>query len=379
MKIAIFDYIVSDNIPIGGCHRTLLKHLAEEHDFTVYASEFDNPDPERIRFVRVPSVKKPLFIFFITYLISSLFLRKKVRVENELIAGAENYCFFPELAYVHFCHRAFLMLQGALLIRSGARGWFRWLDHAMRAQLERTVYRRARLIVTPSAGLKKELIRTYPDLRGKIRVIPNPIDAERMADLPGFDRKATRLGAGFSEQDLVISFAALGHFERKGLPLVLEALRDLNKPRLKLLVIGGDPELVAHYERRAVSLGIKESVCFVGAQKDIRPFLLSSDAFVFPSSYETFSLVVHEAAAAGLPIISSDIYGVQDWLKNGVNGIAVERTVGSLMDAMERLCSMAETDRIAMGCMAQQSVKRFSIEAFVENWRKLYLELEKSQ
>lgn len=379
MKIAIFDYIVSDNIPIGGCHRKMLQHLADEFEFSVYARECDNPNPEKIRVVRIPAIRKPLALFFISFLISAQFFKRKAVQECDIIQGSENYCLFPQIAYVHFCHRAFLKLQGPSLLRGGLLGVGRFLDHFLRALLEKRVYARARFIVVPSGGLLAELVSTYPELDGKVRVIPNPIDVDRMNRPASFDSRAFRSSLGFSEEDTVFSFAALGHFERKGLPLLLEAMRSVDISGIKLLVIGGNAELLAKYQSNTTAMGLGKRVVFTGTQKDIRPFLWMSDAFVFPSSYETFSLVAHEAAAGGLPVICTDIYGVQDWLQDEVNGLAIDRSVGGLVQGLHRFCKMPESDRLVMGRRACDSVKRYSLGTFVENWRDLYLELENAR
>ena len=67
MRIAIFDYKITRNNPIGSCHLAMLRALAAEHEFTVFAVEFDNPCPEKIRFIRVPSPTRPLALLFVVY------------------------------------------------------------------------------------------------------------------------------------------------------------------------------------------------------------------------------------------------------------------------------------------------------------------------
>ena len=47
MRVAVFDYKTVPNNPTGGCHRRMLSGLCHEHEFTVFATEFDNPCPER--------------------------------------------------------------------------------------------------------------------------------------------------------------------------------------------------------------------------------------------------------------------------------------------------------------------------------------------
>ena len=90
------------------------------------------------------------------------------------------------------------------------------------------------------------------------------------------------------DQDLVGLFVALGQFERKGLPLLMQALATAGMERVKLIVVGGEADLLARYREQAEKLGIGDRVRFVGMQSDVRPFLWSSDVFVFPSLYETF-------------------------------------------------------------------------------------------
>lgn len=58
----------------------------------------------------------------------------------------------------------------------------------------------------------------------------------------------------------------------------------------------------------------------VGRQSDIRPYLLASDTMVFPSYREGFGMVLIEASAMGIPVISSDIIGCNEIIMNGING-----------------------------------------------------------
>ena len=119
-----------------------------------------------------------------------------------------------------------------------------------------------------------------------------------------FDRAGVRARMGFTDEDTVFVFVALGQFERKGLPLLLEALSRLPSSRANLIVVGGEPDLIASYRPEVARLGLDRNVVFAGMQSDVRPFFWASDAFAFPSAYETFSLVSYEAAAAGLPVIA---------------------------------------------------------------------------
>ena len=131
----------------------------------------------------------------------------------------------------------------------GLRGWFRWLDHQLHAWMEGFTYPRAKQVLVPSRGLARELKAEFPFIENRLTVLPNPISLQRLEMPAGFDRQAFRRGLGMEDEDLVGLFVALGQFERKGLPLLLQALPGTG--RVKLIVVGGEPDLIARYEQEA--------------------------------------------------------------------------------------------------------------------------------
>ncbi|WP_147401971.1 glycosyltransferase family 4 protein, partial [Brockia lithotrophica] len=290
----------------------------------------------------------------------------------DLVQIVESNLFFGDVSYAHFCHRAYLRDHWKKAGAKGLRGWLRWLDHRLHALVEPWTYRRVKRIVVPSQGLKRELEETYPFARGKITVIYNPVDVERMASPPNFDREAFRLQYGAQKEDLVLVFVALGQFERKGLHIVLEALRHLSAPHVKLWVVGGEADLVKVWAKRVERLGLKGQVFFLGMQKEVRPFLWGADVFVFPSAYEVFSLVSHEAAATGLPLIVTPLYGVEEFMRDGETGFVVPRTAEGVQNAIERFLALPAEERARMGLVAKKYVQRFDLENFIKNWRDFY-------
>lgn len=375
MHIAIFDYKVIPNDPIGSCHRRLIQGLCHEHEFTVFAVEFDNPCPERVCFVRVPVPTWPLALLFVAYHLVAplvyLLYRLRTGVQFDLVQMVESNLTFGDVAYVHFCHRAYLRNHWREAGAKGLRGFLRYLDHWFRAIAEPWVYRRVRRIAVPSRGLKRELEAIYPFTRGKITVIPNPIDLERMQPPPDFDREAFRRVQGIEAEELVLVFVALGHFERKGLPLILEALRQLD-PRVKLWVVGGKGDLVRAWQGKARDMGLAGRVRFFGMQKDVHPFLWGADVFVLPSLYEAFPLVSLEAAAAGLPLVVTPLYGVEEFMRDGETGFVVERSVSGVADAIRCLLAQTPEERRHLGQVAKLAVASYGPEIFVRRWRRFY-------
>jgi glycosyltransferase involved in cell wall biosynthesis len=378
MRIAVFDYRVLRSNPVGSCHRALLEALCHDHEFTVFATRFDNPCPGRINWVRVPVPSRPQALLFVTYhLVAPLTYLLQLawrRKSYDLVQLVESNLAFGDLSYVHFCHGGFLRRETAR--RTTVRGWLRWLDHRLHAMAEPWVFARIRRIVVPSQGLARELLEEYPRTAAKVDVIPNAVDLDRMRPAEGFDRRTVRSKLGIHDTDIGIVFAALGHFERKGLPLLLEGLRQLDDARFKLVVIGGQPSLVKAYQAAAGKLGVGSQVAFVGMQDDVRPFLWAGDIFALPSAYEVFPLAALEAGAAGLPLLATELDGLRDLLVDGETGYVVDRTGASIAAGLRRFGGLPDGRRQLMGTAVRSAAQRYGLEHFIAGWTKLYAGLE---
>jgi glycosyltransferase involved in cell wall biosynthesis len=254
-----------------------------------------------------------------------------------------------------------------------------WASHTVRSVIERRLVRRARVIVVPSAGLGRDFARIYPGVEDKITVIPNTVDVSHFREPTGFDRRELRRRMETDADHVAFVFVALGHFERKGLPTLLEALAgdDPALERARLWVVGGEAGLVAAYRERTQRLGIADKVSFAGRTDDVRPFLWSADAFVLPSHYEAFSAALLEAAAAGMPAITTRISGSEEVLRDGVNGFEVELSAEGIATGLRRFLELDADEREAMRDAARASVAPLGPERFISDWRALYASLER--
>ncbi len=233
-------------------------------------------------------------------------------------------------------------------------------------------FRLAKHIVVPSRGLQRELRTDFPFSHAKIEVIANPIPVHQLECPASFNRDSFRTKLALHPSDVVCVFCALGHFERKGLPLLIEALRSPTLNSIKLIVVGGEPDLLKAYSVRATQSHVDSKIRFVGFQQDARPYLWSADAFVLPSAYETFSLAAYEAAAAGLPVIAPALNGICDLLIDGETGFVIDPSTPSITSALERLLKTPPDERIRIGACAQKAASSYSVERFTEGWRSLY-------
>ncbi len=381
MKIAIFDHLVDESNAIGKCHLKLLSSLADEHEFTVFAINFDNPRPDHIRFVKVPGLRYPLLGLMVSFHIIAPFIlwwHRSIKGEQfDLVQGIGGNFIGADLAYGHFCHRVYLREHKDARPKTFVRRMYYWIYDSIVSMLEPAVYKRANYIVTPSQGLARELQRHFKGASPeKIQVIANPVDVERMAKADDFDPRPLRKSLGMSADDFVMIFVGAGHFERKGLLILLQAMQLVDKPEVKLIVVGGRQYMVDDYSAISEKMGLKDKVHFVGYQNDIRPYLQVSDIFAFPSAYEVFPLVSLEAAAAGLPLLSPKLNGVEEFLKDGVNGWEVERTPEAFAKGIQHALDNREELK-QIGQNAAESVMKYTPVAFGNNWKAYYHNIEK--
>ena len=378
-RIAICDHAVTSTSPIGSCLLVLLEQLCEEVDFTVFAAAFENPRPDRIRFVHVPVAMRPLVLLYTAYNVAVLplfYWSKWIRgTRFDLVQCTENYALAGSLRYSQFCHKHYLQHHWRHSKPRGLKRVSRWIDHQFRALNEGLLYRRAQRVVVASFGLRRELCTAYRLSPDKFEVISNPVDLARFARPADFSGSGFRAQWNLTEDDVVATFVALGHFERKGLPHIFQALRQIEDDRLKLLIVGGREDLIAEYCARASALGILHRIRFVGMQSDVRPFFWCSDMFLFPSHYEVFSLVTLQAAAAGLPMLSTKINGIEEYLEEGVNGMFIECSADGVEYGLRRFLQFEAATRSAMGAAARASVERYSQEQFVAAWARVYAAL----
>jgi glycosyltransferase involved in cell wall biosynthesis len=113
----------------------------------------------------------------------------------------------------------------------------------------------------------------------------------------------------------------------KGLMVLLEAFASVQREscqKVSLLLIGDGPEESA-LRQKATELGASNVVFSGFRQKQELPGLYAaSDVFVFPTLGDPYGLVVDEAMACGLPVISSDVAGeIRDRVRNNQNGFVV--------------------------------------------------------
>jgi UDP-glucose:(heptosyl)LPS alpha-1,3-glucosyltransferase len=327
---------------VSRCLAELSDRGAREDDVTVFSHEVLDRRGSAARFVHVPMLSRPDWLQTESF---ALGLRRRmgrgrfdlVHVHNPQAPGADVYT-------AHSCHRAYIDMRRS---EGGPAAWLSrvYPPHVLDLAFERYCYRdpKARIIaLTPT--VKRELEEHVGVDPHRITVIPNGVDAETFRP-PASRSEARRTVAGITgplpDETIVLLFSGY-EFHRKGLRTAIEALAALDDARAVLWVAGSADQ--APYRRLAEAAGVGDRVRFLGHQGDMSSLYQAADAFVLPTSYEPFGLVLIEALACGTPVITSRVAGMAGFMTDGEEGYLLEdaRDVAELRAALARFASEPE-------------------------------------
>jgi glycosyltransferase involved in cell wall biosynthesis len=370
--MVIFDENLIPSSPAGSCLLKVVQDNAARFPLHLFYNRLDTSKNDTLRRTHVPLPAGPVILRSVLFtLFAGMAYWLKVRDRPSFRIAAQGVFPFCQISYAHFCHRIFLRDHRSDIGGSPPRRMARYLIHIWGSITERMAFQRAKTIVVPSAGLADELKMAYPEIvAGKIAIIPNPVDTGLFRKPDDFSGDAMRLALGCTANDLLLCFCALGNFERKGLRYALEALAELGASKARLVVVGGSPGEIGEFEKLCRQMQAGSQVSFVGMQQDIRPYLWSSDAFLFPSSYEAFPLACLQAAAAGLPLIATRVYGVDELMIHNETGWIVERNAKAIAFAIEQ--ALQNRPKVSvMGQAARERAAGYGEQPFCARWRTL--------
>lgn len=153
----------------------------------------------------------------------------------------------------------------------------------------------------------------------------------------------------YPEEDKV-KFLFMGRvMAEKGIDELFEAMKKLIADGVdcELNVLGGYEE---DYKAKIREYEEKGWLHYYGYQKDVRPFIEKCHCFVLPSWHEGMANTNLECAASGRPIITSNIPGCKEAIKNGISGFLCEpKNADSLYEAMKKMIGMSWEERKKMG------------------------------
>ena len=169
----------------------------------------------------------------------------------------------------------------------------------------------------------------------------------------------------------LISIGSL--IERKNHTFLLDVVKHLTDQSfsVNLQILGRGNEL-ANLEQKIKNLGL-EGIVSIDSSPNVAPYLRQADLYVHVAKNEPFGLVLVEAEASGLPLISLDGKGNRDLIENGKNGFLIpDENIQLFVDKIRFLLSNP-ADYQKFSQQAALMSKTFDIKLYVDKLIELYL------
>ena len=339
MKIAIVAEHINQR---GGQERVLaelVSRLAKRHQVDLFCFSAADIPRGRIRVHRLwcPFKSSTLQALWLV-LLSPLVVRQH---QYDVVLSQGGNSLVRNFVLVHTCHaeraRALREVRWqyqrpSWLVRLGwtlRQAWATWMEGWAVRRCQGRVLAVSQMVVRYLAqehGLDEPPARAVPN--GLDHDVFNPAARRRF-------RSSRREALPVGPEEFIILFAG-GRWFDKGLPLVIDALALMEHPARLVIVGRGDEEFFAQLARQR---GVADRVLFAGVTDRIVEYYAAADCLVMPARGEAFGLVVAEAAACGLPLVTTDIGAADELVEDGVSGFRVDQGPAQIADRLDKLAA----------------------------------------
>ena len=236
----------------------------------------------------------------------------------------------------------------------------------MRRKLARWAYARADAMVALSHGVADELLADFFLRPERLHTIWNPVDLATVRN------RASEATPSLNSFDGITLVAAGRLHHQKGFDILIRALALLNRPDLRLIILGdgGEADLLRDLVRRS---DLKDRIRFLGFVDNPYPWIAAGDLFVLPSRWEGFGHVLVEAMALGTAVLSTDCpHGPADIIESEVDGrLVANDDIEALAAAIDDLANRPEI-RAKFTSEGAIKAERFDAERIAEEYTSLF-------
>jgi glycosyltransferase involved in cell wall biosynthesis len=236
--------------------------------------------------------------------------------------------------------------------------------------MTRWMYQQAVMTVTTSEDIRRHLIERLclPDSR--VVSVPTGVDAEVFCAANPREREVIRLRLKMrDERTHVLMVSTLRSW--KGHDSVLVALKDL--PRVRLHIVGDGPQ-DALLRARVKELHIANQVVFWGHHAEVAPFYQAADLFLQPSlRHEGVSQSLLQAGACEIPVIASDIGGLNEVIEHEISGLLVEPgSSQTVFDAIDTCLKQPGSAARRARMLKARILKQHTLGAMADRMERIY-------
>jgi UDP-glucose:(heptosyl)LPS alpha-1,3-glucosyltransferase len=364
MKIA---FVVHDYHKLGG-HSRYVAELAERfcraHEVHVFTNRIRGQIPPGIQTHHVPAIRSSALASVLTFILPATFLVRG----NFDIVHAQGLCGFRHnVVTAHICQQAWYREQQK---HQGFLTWKQKLWRRLVLPLERVVFQRhcTSQVIAVSAKIAGDLRELY-GRRGEIPVIFHGVDLETFHPRQRMRfRNEVRQQLGIAEKEFVMLY--VGDLQ-KAAPAALRTVRHVPG---KLVLVSRSQ--TAPYRNLADALGVSNRVLFCPFSDQIERYYAAADVFFFPTFYDSFGMVISEAMATGIPVVTNRAAGAAEIIENGKNGFVTgEAWDDQAYAAVLNHLASSPGLRDEVGRQARQTAEKHTWDAVAEATLRVYAQV----
>jgi UDP-glucose:(heptosyl)LPS alpha-1,3-glucosyltransferase len=244
--------------------------------------------------------------------------------------------------------------------------------HLMASKIERDIFTdKAVRFIAISEMVKSHMQEFYELNDSQIELVYNGVDVDRFQPCSNLEQQEAKKKLGLDEHKLIFSLVA-HNFKLKGLREIISMVELLHKKKENFLIVVAGKGKKKAYEAMIKAKALEKYFKFLGAVENPELVYQASDVYLQPTWYDPCSLVVLEAMAAGVPVISTAFNGASEMIDSGVNGYVIPRpdSLSDFTSAMEKLFD--DDHRKGLGSKARQSVETLTHEKNFSHMERVF-------
>ncbi|MDQ3419541.1 MAG: glycosyltransferase family 4 protein [Acidobacteriota bacterium] len=349
LKIA---FVVHDYNRVLGHSRyvaELAERFADRHDVHVFANRFEALPPG-ITAHHVPAVRlSALATIFSFILPASLMVGRGF----DIVHAQGLTVLSPDIVTAHISNARWF--EGRRLLEGTKLSWRERLFAALVVPAERLSLADSRATaIAISSALREDLATDYRRSASTF-VIPHGVDGRQFnPDVRARFRTAVRSELGVADAAPV--FLYVGDF-RKGMEPAIRALSSV--PGAHLVGVSRTPP--ERCQDLAFSCGVSDRVKLLPPTDRVERYYGAADVLLLPTPYDAFGMVLTEAMACGLPVITTPMAGAAELLTDGVHGLIVSSPTDTTgLSVAMRTLAQDRSLRSRMGAAAAALMREHS-------------------
>ncbi len=333
-------------------------YLKNNIDITIYTSKYDQTIKESgVKIIKIPRI--PLIGEYYQRLFFAKQAEKKIRAGRHDLVIGHGDLIHQDVMFLHnLVEKAYLLTHGKPMDP---------LNNI--AKIRRLILKERGFkgLVANSKLMKDELIASFDIPEKMIKVIYPGFDPQQFnTDTVEQAKVSSRAELCIEEDATVIGFITSGDFKKRALARFIDALRKIKTDiDYKVLLVGKDSTLPQYLEI-AKDYGLEDRFIIKEPIDNVQKYFHAVDFTVHPAYFEEFGMVIQEAMACGLPVITSTSVGASEIMLER-STVMVSPNVDELSQQIQRLINDPEL-RKEFSKSSLRSVTKTSWSAYINEF-----------